>query len=113
MTPPPPCGSCPAHAGAVVFHRYLQDLNKTPFPSAPPYPIAKPPAIHREPDSFEPSTPARPNTPDHPAPSGPALLPRLGEVLPVTPEPQPRTVVETPRPIQRQLGSGRMVDLLA
>lgn len=110
--PPPPCGSCPAPAGAVVFHRFLQNLNRTPFPSAPPFAIqpASTAKVCREPDRYEPSSPNPAASPHHP---GPGLLPKLGEVLPVTPQPQTRAVVDIPRPIQRQTGSGRLVDLLA
>lgn len=91
----------------MVFHRYLQDLNRTPFPSAPPY-TAPRSKICREPDHYEPSAPAP--SPHH---TGPGLLPKLGDLPPVTPQPKTRTVVDIPRPIQRQTGSGRLVDLLA
>lgn len=96
----------------MVFHRYLQDLNRTPFPSAPPYAIQPATAgkVCREPDRYEPSAPAHAASPQHP---GPALLPKLGDLPPVTPQPQTRAVIDIPRPIQRQTGSGRLVDLLA
>ena len=99
----------------MVFHRYLQDLNRTPFPSAPPFAIqpASTSKICREPDRYEPSAPSAPAhaaSPHHP---GPGLLPKLGDLPPVTPQPQTRAVVDIPRPIQRQTGSGRLVDLLA
>lgn len=94
----------------MVFHRYLQDLNRTRFPSAPPFAEIQP-AIQREPDRFEPTIDpaAKPGT-------GPGLLPKLGELPPIQPEPAMRIVVEAPplpRPILRQTGSGRLVDLLA
>ncbi len=92
----------------MVFHRYLQDLNRTRFQSAPPFSVQPSPTIHREADRYEPASEA-----DAPAAPGPGLLPKLGELLPITPDPQTRIVVETPRPIYRQTGSGRMIDLLA
>ncbi len=99
----------------MVFHRYLQDLNRTPFPSAPPFPIQPAPKskICREPDRHEPSTPSPPTPAANPNHPGPGLLPKLGDLPPVTPQPQTRAVVDIPRPIQRQTGSGRLVDLLA
>ena len=102
--PLPSFGASQAPAGAVVFHRFLADLSRTTDAAAKPF-------ICREPDRYEPcrQTAAAAQTGSQ---SGPALLPRLGEVLPVTPQPSVRAVTEV-RHIQRSTATGRLIDLLA
>ena len=83
--------------GVVPFARTLQAANR----------------VRRvEPiDRFEPSAPARdPALPDTTPPA--ALLPRLGEILPVKPLPEARVMISE----QRQLSipaTGRVLDLYA
>lgn len=104
--PLPAFGASQAPAGAVVFHRFLADLNRTTDT------VTKP-VICREPDRYDPRphahTPAAPPAP--PAP-GATLLPKLGEVLPVTPEPRVQTMTQVHH-IQRSPATGRLIDLLA
>ncbi len=102
-TPLPVFGASQAPAGAVVFHRFLADLNRTTDA------VAKP-VICREPDRYDPRPHA--HTPAAPPAPGATLLPKLGEVLPVTPEPRVRAVTEV-RHIQRSPATGRLIDLLA
>lgn len=98
--PLPVFGASRAPAGAVVFHRFLADLNRTTDAAAKP-------VVCREPDRYEPrcraGAPAAPNV---------TLLPTLGEVLPVTPQTQVRTVTQV-RPTQRSPETGRVIDLIA
>lgn len=101
--PLPVRGASRAPAGAVVFHRYLEDLNRAPHASARP-------VVHREPDRYDPAPDAACRS--APQPGGPRLLPRLGEVLPVEPEPRARMTVEVRR-LQRTAVTGRLIDLMA
>lgn len=98
--PLPVFGASQAPAGAVVFHRFLADLNRTTDAAAKP-------VIHRAPDRYEPCPRA-----DTPSAPGATLLPKLGEVLPVSPEPRVRAVTEV-RHIQRSPATGRLIDLMA
>ncbi|MCC5823848.1 MAG: hypothetical protein LAT64_08875 [Phycisphaerales bacterium] len=102
LPPLPVFGASRAPAGAVVFHRYLEDLNRTPHATLKP-------AVHREPDRFDPSCPKADAATDHP---GPGLLPRLGEVTPVEPEPRTRVVVDIRHRVIAP-ATGRVLDLLA
>lgn len=104
-TPLPVFGASQAPPGAVVFHRFLQDLNRTPHATAlPTNPHARPAcAITRDPDHYEPSVPnANPV----------ALLPTLGDLPPVSPAPALRHVTEV-RHLQSSPITGRLIDLLA
>ncbi len=101
--PLPVRGASRAPAGAVVFHRYLEDLNAGPHATARP-------VIRREPDRYDPAPDqtCRPG----PQPGGPRLLPRLGEAPPADPEPRTRMTVEVRR-LQRTAITGRLIDLMA
>lgn len=105
LPPLPVFGASRAPAGAVVFHRYLEDLNRTPHATLKP-------VVHREPDRFEPSCPEPDRSPAPADRPGPGLLPKLGEVLPVEPEPRSRVVVDVRHPVIAP-ATGRVLDLLA
>lgn len=81
-----------APPGAVPFARMLEAENR----------------VRRvEPiDTFEPSNPV----PNPTAPTGAPLLPRLGEVLPVEPEPEVRLTVHEQRRLTLP-ATGRVLDL--
>lgn len=102
----PVFGASQAPAGAVVFHRFLQDLNRTPHATAlPTNPHCRPHCpIQREPDHYEPAPPARA--------SSVGLLPTLGDLPPTTPAPAERHVTEV-RHLQSTPITGRLIDLLA
>jgi hypothetical protein len=88
-----------APPGAAPFHRYLQ--------------------TRRAPDAFEPQSSTRPRAPitpvipDRPAPSArPALLPALGEVLPIEPDPRVRRIeIDIARRVVP--ATGQVLDLYA
>jgi hypothetical protein len=118
-TPLPVFGASQAPPGAVVFHRFLQDLNRTPhataLPTGPPNgPHGHPGCpIRREPDCYAPSgAMACQSAPAAPAGQAVGLLPTLGDLPPITPAPALSHVTEV-RHIQRSPATGRMIDLLA
>jgi hypothetical protein len=106
--PLPVFGAATAPPGAVQFHRFLEDLNRT-RPAADRHAAPAPCPIRREPDRYGPCpSPAPAAASGHPAP---ALLPRLGEVLPVAPAAAREAVTQVQR-TQRST-TGRLIDLLA
>lgn len=104
---PAPClipfGASHAPPGAVVFHRFLHDINRT-TPDTPRRRV--------ELDRVDWSCAAdRSGTPATPG-QGPGLLPALGELLPVDSQPRTRAVTEL-RFINRAPATSRMIDVIA
>ncbi|GEM_PF-5550266 len=110
-----PFGASVAPPGAVVFHRYLQQLNnehriEPPREPGPAERCPCPPFRRTIADTFERSGPAPGSSahPDAPSIGGPAL----GQTPPVKPEPQARAVTEIVFQ-QRTPITGRLIDILA
>lgn len=106
-----PYGASAAPAGAVVFHRYLQQLNNEHRIDAARRPDPAEHCPHKPfrrsiEDTFEPTKPA--SASNAPTIGGPGI----GKVSPVTPEHQARAVTEVVFQ-QRTPITGRMIDIIA
>ena len=81
-----------APPGTVPFARMLQAQNR----------IARIEPM----DTFEPTAPTQPGSPS----KGPGLLPKLGEFLPIKPEPMTRAIVDVRHQVNVP-ATGRVLDL--